>query len=125
MENLEKLMRDNGIEYKFQEYDSNIYIFKVGKETKINVIVMMENSSTFKIDRDLFFYIDNQREIYTFLLINTAEDKIYYLEFLDKKNWLKTSFDRSDKEYIFFGKIVLQHRINLDEVGSKLLNRIK
>ncbi|MDF2892079.1 MAG: hypothetical protein K0R80_2446 [Clostridia bacterium] len=125
MENLQNLMREKGIEYKFQEYDSNVYLFKVGNEKKINIITMEENSSTFKIDRDLFFYIDNQKEMYAFLLINTAEDKTYYLEFLDKNNWLKTSFDRSDKESIFFGKIVLQHRVNIEEILLKILSRIK
>lgn len=125
MENLETLMRNSGIEYKIQEYDSNVYILKAGKETKINVTVIKENSSTFKLDRDLFFYLDNQREMYAFLLINTVENKVFYLEFLDKKNWLKTSFDRSDKESIYFGKIVLQHRINLDEAASKILFRVK
>lgn len=82
--------------------------------------IILSNNNTFSIKREVFNYIDKTGEEYSFCLINKKEGKIYYLSFKDKNNWLKTSFGRSDKNELYFGKIVLQHKITVNELIQKI-----
>lgn len=118
--NINEILNDMGIKYKEQEYDDYINIYKLGNQKSINLITMMEKGNIFKIDSDLFYYLDNQKELYAFLLIDRIDKKYYYLDFKDKRNWLKSSFDRSNKDEIYFGKIVLNNKITKDNLIIKL-----
>lgn len=118
--NINEILNDLGIKYKEQEYDDYINIYKLGNQKSINLITMMEKGNIFKIDSDLFYYLDNQKELYAFLLIDRIDKKYYYLDFKDKRNWLKSSFDRSNKDEIYFGKIVLNNKITKDNLIIKL-----
>ena len=119
--NIEDKLTESKIYHRLiEEYDNDTKIFKVGVDNPTNVVVLLSNSNTFKIDRDLMFYLSNQREKYTFWFINKNEGTMYYLEFLSNNNWLESSFRRSDKEIIYFGKIVLNHKLEESAILSKL-----
>lgn len=108
------------IQFKESEYNDNCIIFKLLGVNPINLVYMESRSSIFSIDRDLFYYIDQQKLNYSFLLRNKEKEEFYFLEYKDKKNWLSSSFERTDKDEIFFGKIVLQKKIKLSEISKKL-----
>ncbi|BES63910.1 hypothetical protein SANA_03490 [Gottschalkiaceae bacterium SANA] len=98
----------NGIVFKKQEYNDNCILFKI--KNAINIVFMNENSSSFKLDRDLFYYLINQNLPYAFVLFNKKENKVFYLEFKDKINWLASSFERCNKNSLYLGKIVLNNQ---------------
>lgn len=119
--NLAKLMEMNNVVYKEKEYEPNIRLFKVGNNEPTNVVEIHSPSSTFKIDRDLFYYLSHQSENYSFCLVNETEGKIFYVEFKNKNNWLQSCFERCDKEELFFGKDILNNRVH----STELLDRLK
>ncbi|WP_373600501.1 hypothetical protein [Paraclostridium bifermentans] len=121
---IDKILKNKNIPYKVQEYDDYINIYKVGNSKLINIVTMIEKGNVFKIDSDLFYYLNNQKEPYSFLLIDRLENKFYYLDFKNKNNWIKSSFERSGKDEIYFGKIVLNNRITKDKVTSILYQYI-
>lgn len=119
--NIEKVLINNNIYFKEIEYEDEIKVYKVGKLKPMNVVVLFSSSNTFKMDRDLMFYLSNQKENYSFWLINKKEKGMFYLEFTNKNNWIETSFSRSEKDEIYFGKIVLNSRLKENEILLKLL----
>ncbi|TJX15133.1 hypothetical protein E9840_03460 [Tissierella creatinini] len=120
--NIEKKLLDNNIDFKEIEYDEDIKIYKLGKLKPHNIAVLYSPNNTFKIDRELMFYLSNQNEIYSFWLINKNVNDMFYLEFINKENWLQTSFNRSNKEEIYFGKIILNHKLKEKDILIKLKN---
>ena len=112
----DKLLKEYSIPFKKQNYEINIDIYKIETKKNINIVVISNNSNTFKIDRDLFYYLDNQKLLYGFILINKSDNGLFYLEFNNKKNWLNSSFERTDKEELFFGKIVLNNKISENDL---------
>jgi len=116
---INKVLNDNKLSFQCQNYDPNIYIYKI--EDRINIVTIRSKSSAFSIDRDLFYYLSNQKLIYAFILKNEISGKIFYLEFYNKNNWLNSSFERSNKEKLFFGKIVLNNQSDIKQI----INRIK
>lgn len=103
-----EIMSKNKIFYIEKEYEPNIKLLKIGIKEKVTVAVLFNTTGSFTADRDLFYYLSNQKENYAFLLVNQTEQKMYYIEFKDKINWLKSSFERCDKDKLHFGKIILQ-----------------
>ena len=64
--------------------------------------------------------MDNQPELYAFILVDKVANQYYYLDFKMKNNWIKSSFERSGKDEIYFGKIVLNNRVTQDKITEKL-----
>ena len=119
---LKKIFIDNGFEIKEQKYNKNIKIFKINN--KINLVNIIDKTSSFKIERDLFFYLNSQTVSYAFILENENGNKIFYIHFKDKRNWLASSFDTTDKKELYFGKIVLNSQIEKDDLVNKLIKLI-
>lgn len=121
--NVEKLLLDSSIEFKSQEYDDNISIIKIAD--KVNLVKYENNQNSFPVDEDLFFYLDQQAVPYAFLLINKLSNKMFFMNYPKKKNWLSQSFERSSKSEIYFGKIVLQNEIKKMDILNKITSIIK
>lgn len=119
---IKRLMKEKNISFNNQEYDDNTTLFKI--EKKINLVRIEGKTSTFSLERDLFYYLDNQKIPYSFLLINSMDKRIFYLDFKSKKNWLSSGFERSDKENLYFGKIVLNNQCDLETVMKKINRRL-
>lgn len=117
---IDNILNNIGLEYKREEYDDYIDIYKIRDKKSLNLITMTEKGNVFKIDSDLFYYLDNQKELYSFLLIDRVSKSYYYLDFKDKRNWLKSSFERSNKDEIYFGKIVLNNKVIESNLITKL-----
>lgn len=117
---VQNILNNSNIKYKLQEYDDNINIYKIGTTKVINIVSITENGNVFKLDEDLFYYLDNQPELYAFILVDKVANQYYYLDFKMKNNWIKSSFERSGKDEIYFGKIVLNNRVTQDKITEKL-----
>ena len=117
---VQNILNNSNIKYKLQEYDDNINIYKIGTTKVINIVSITENGNVFKLDEDLFYYLDNQPELYAFILVDKVANQYYYLDFKMKNNWIKSSFERSCKDEIYFGKIVLNNRVTQDKITEKL-----
>ena len=115
-----KFLKENKIAYKEKGYKPNIKLYKIGEKKPINVAAIYNSNNIFMVDRDLFFYLNNQKENYSFLLFDTSEKKTYYLEFKNKTNWLASAFERTNKEKLYFGKVVLNYKTNEVELMKKL-----
>ena len=117
---VQNILNNSNIKYKLQEYDDNINIYKIGTTKVINIVSITENGNVFKLDEDLVYYLDNQPELYAFILVDKVANQYYYLDFKMKNNWIKSSFERSGKDEIYFGKIVLNNRVTQDKITEKL-----
>ena len=100
---VQNILNNSNIKYKLQEYDDNINIYKIGTTKVINIVSITENGNVFILDEDLFYYLDNQPELYAFILVDKVANQYYYLDFKMKNNWIKSSFERSGKDEIYFG----------------------
>lgn len=120
---LDTFLKELKIEYKEIEYDDYAIIYKL--KLKVNLVYMKSRSSSFSIDRDLFFYLVNQKQEYHFLLDNNCDDKIFFLPYNKFASWLKGSFDSSDKDELYFGKVVLQNELSQKQLTSHVLNMVK
>ncbi len=116
--NLKKELTRNDIDYRFEEYDYDVYLYKIAG--KINLVHMIGKTNIFSLDRDLFYYLDNQKLPYYFLLEETEDANYYFLEFVKKINWLSSCFNSCDKESLFFGKQVLNNRINKLDIIKRI-----
>ncbi len=120
---LKTLLKELEIEFKEIEYDDHASIYKLN--SKVNLVCMKSKSSAFSIERDLYYYLDNQKLEYHFLLINRNENKYFLLPFNKFSKWLKGSFDSCDKEEIYFGKVVLQNEIKANQLTTNLMKICK
>ncbi len=82
---------------------------------------MEGSTNVFSLDRDLFYFLDNQKKPYGFILNAVKENRIYFLEFNKKINWLSMCFNSCDKENLYFGKQILN---NISDY-SKIISRIQ
>ena len=115
---LNKELDQNKIQYKIQKYDSNIYIYKI--PNKANIVTITAKTNIFLLDRDLFYYLSNQNEMYSFVLKSKDDNQIYYLEFKNKISWLNSSFETCNKEELYFGKIILNNKSNIRTIIDKI-----
>lgn len=120
-----KYFEANKIKYNRQEYTDNVELFSINEGVNLNLVIITNSNNTFLVDRDLFYYLDNQSKIYSFILHNNNENKLFYLVFKNKKNWLKSSFENTDKDEIYLGKIVLNNQYSIDEILGKLNYLVK
>lgn len=83
-----------------------------------NLMVIESTSNTFSITRSAFERLI-QAYNYAYLLINKNTNELFYFD--NKKDWMKLSFERSNKEELFFGKEILQTRISIDDIKIKVM----
>lgn len=117
---LDKILKEKHIEYKKIEYDKPCNIYKIKNLNKM-VVCMEKEDNNFLIDNDLYYYLSNNKEEYSFILENKLDHKLYYLENKEISLFLQRSFNHTDKEEIYFGNMILDNEVNKFEVLSKIL----
>lgn len=115
---VENLLKKNNIKYTLKK-NKNVYIFEFENETVLVCIV--NNKNVFSINRDTFYKIDDMLLPYAFCLIDSTYNQMYFMRVKEPNNFLRKSFENSSKDVMFFGKEILQNKI--DE--SKLLKEIE
>lgn len=116
--NLKNILDKNRINYKVLDEDDNFNLFKI--DDKLLLLYLNNNTSDFVLDRDIFDYIDGNKLVYSILLENRTNSKLFYLQFPNKNNWIKGSFQSCDKQEIHLGKIVLNSQITITEFVTSL-----
>lgn len=111
-----KILKNNNIDFSSERLSNNKILLKIGEVKKRNVILLTSEDSAFTLKRELFNYLNGSLYLYSFWFINLTSGKMYYLEFKDKKNWLATSFSRTTKNEIYFGKEVLNNKKTVEEI---------
>lgn len=94
----------------------NAYIYIINDE-KILVVMRNNKNNIFSITRKTFSSIDDELLPYGFILIDEKE-QLYYYQIKEPNNPIRKAFDSSKKEMIFFGKEVLNNKINFNQIDS-------
>lgn len=118
-----KVLKENNIQFIEEEYDNNIYLYKI--KGIINLVYMEGEVNIFSLDRDLFYYLNNQNEIYGFVFYANDNDATYFLKFKNKNNWLSRCFESSNKDSLYFGKEILNNKKDCKNIISDIEHSIK
>lgn len=101
--------------YKYIRINNNNTIYDLFNK---KLLIIESQSSTFRLLRTTFMKI-LQSENYAYLLINRNTNELFYIE--KYNDWMKVSFERSNKEELYFGKEILQRKINLQNFKEKII----
>lgn len=115
---IEELLEVIGLDFKIVDATNNMKIIKVNG--KLHICCISQKGNQFTIDRDTFDYLDLNSIPYCFLLLDTIQNRCYYLPLNKENNWVKLCFLTCDKEKIHLGKQVLNSRIEIQELKDKL-----
>ena len=106
---IEKILKKYKITYKI-ENKNNISIIEFQDEKML--VVIRNKTNVFKINREVFYYIDDKLLPYAFCLLDEYKHKIYLIKIKEPQNSIRKAFERTTKDEIFFGKEVLQNEIS-------------
>lgn len=84
------------------------------------LIVIENNNDVFSISRKIFNEIDEELLPYSFCLIDSSKKQLYFINVKETNNFLRNSFDHTKEDFIYFGKEILNNKINEDELISKI-----
>lgn len=110
--NIGNWLKSNNIEYVLKRI-KNVDVYNIDDEKML--VVINSNSNVFSIDRSTFEVIDDELLPYAFCLVDKSKGKMYYQKVNEPNNFLRSAFDSTDKDLIYFGKKVLNYVI--DENG--------
>lgn len=115
---LKQKLEEMNISYSSKKFKKNTEIYNIRK--KFNLVCMINDESSYSVDRKLFDLLESEKMGYSFMLFNTYNDKVFYLSHKKYNNFLKKSFNSTSKPSINLGKIVLQNEIS-NEMIIKIL----
>ena len=118
---IEKVLKDNKIKYNFKRMN-NVYIYIINDE-KMVIVIKNKNDNVFSITKEAFYKIDDELLPYSFFLID-GNEQVYFYKIEEPNNSIRNAFESSKKDVIFFGKEILNKKINEKEV-IELINKIK
>ena len=116
--NIDKLLEENNFKFKKIKIGKNIELFEFENETML--IIIRSSNNVFKINRKDFYKIDDRLLPYNFYLINEVENKTFYITIKEPANFLRNAFENSLKNEIYFGKDVLNNKINNENLIEKI-----
>lgn len=116
--NIDKLLEENNFKFKKIKIGKNIELFEFENETML--IIIRSSNNVFKINRKDFYKIDDRLLPYNFYLINEVENKTFYITVKEPANFLRNAFENSLKNEIYFGKDVLNNKINNENLIEKI-----
>jgi len=115
--NIEKILKDNNLTYELKKR-KNIEIYNICDEKML--IVIQNDNNVFYISRKIFYEIDEELLPYAFCLIDSSKKQLYFVNINEPINFLRESFDNTEKENIYFGKQVLNNKIKEDDLIYKV-----
>lgn len=110
---VKKILDKNNIHYQLKQI-KNVRIYELDDE--VLLVTISNNKNVFSINRRLFYEIDNKLLPYSFCLEDTSTNNLYYIKIEEPNNFLRKSFESTNKDTIYFGKKILQHRIKENEL---------
>ena len=116
MFDIENSFNNNQIPYKKLDGNENYVIYKV--KSKKMLLCLKGRKNRFELERDVFDYLDMNKLDYSLLLVDG--NNLFFIELNKKNNWIKSCFESCDKDSIFLGKQVLNHRVREEELANLL-----
>ena len=83
------------------------------------IVIKNKKDNIFSISRKCFNIIDGELLPYSVILVDN-KDNIYYYDIKEPNNVLRKAFDSCNKELIFFGKEILNKKIETNELNKIL-----
>ena len=115
--NIKNILKKENIEFKEHKLKKLSYL--VFKNDTILVLIN-NNKNVFKIIRDDFNVLEEELLNYDFCLNDLSSNQLYYMKIKEPNNFIRKSFSYTDKNEIFFGKEILQNKINEEELLIKI-----
>ena len=84
------------------------------------LVIIKNNKNVFKITRNDFEYIEQELLDYDFCLVDNSKNQIYYMKIKEPNNFIRKSFDSTKKDEVYFGKEILQNKIDENELIKKM-----
>lgn len=114
---VKQILDRNNVHYKLKRI-KNVCIYELDDE--VLLITISNNKNIFSINRKIFYEIDDKLLPYSFCLEDTSTNNLYYMKIKEPNNFLRKSFESTNKDVIYFGKQILQHKIQEKELISEL-----
>lgn len=106
---------------KVTKISNNIQMIEYENETML--VVIRNKSNVFSITRQEFDIIEKELLDYDFYLLSELKKEAYYIKIKEPNNWIRNAFERSSKDKIFFGKEVLNNKVDEKEL-EELIGKI-
>ena len=85
-------------------------------ENETILVIIKNNKNIFKITREDFDELEQELLDYDFCLIDNSKKQLYYLKIKEPNNFIRTAFEHTIKDEIYFGKEILQNKITEDNL---------
>ncbi len=110
-----QIFKDKNIQ-ETKKIDKNIHLLILKNET---MLVIIENdNNVFSLNRNIFKKIEDELLDYDFYLYSNLKKQGYYIKIKEPNNIIRKAFDLTKKDNIFFGKEVLQNKVNQDDIKN-------
>lgn len=116
---IQELLKSNDIFFTVKYKEKNTLLLDI---SNYSVLVLLNNSSSFKMKRSLFEEMIKISEKQIYILIDNTSKKYYFMKFPKANNWLSSGFYNCDKQELFLGKQVLNYQKSLSNIMSELKN---
>ena len=115
--NVKSIIDKNGIKYKEKKLNFLSYLIF---ENETMLVIINNNKNIFKIHRDDFEYIEQELLDYDFCLVDNSKNQVYYMKIKEPNNFIMKSFDSTKKNEVYFGKEILQNKIDENDLIKKI-----
>ena len=114
---IQEILIKNNINFDLIVKEKGNMIFKVGE---LKILVNLNQGNIFKLSRKNFDVLASDGGKFALWLIDSKENKHYYLKFINKNNWLTNSFISSSKSELNLGKEVLKKNAKISVIMEDL-----
>lgn len=114
---IQEILIKNNINFDLIVKEKGNMIFKVGE---LKILVNLNQGNIFKLSRKNFDVLASHGGKFALWLIDSKENKHYYLKFINKNNWLTNSFVSSSKSELNLGKEVLKKNAKISVIMEDL-----
>ena len=115
--NVKSIIEKNCIKYEEKKLEALSYLIF---ENETMLVIIKNNKNVFKITRNDFEYIEQELLDYDFCLVDNLKNQIYYMKIKEPNNSIRKSFDSTKKDEVYFGKEILQNKIDENELIKKV-----
>ena len=115
---IKDILDQNKIVFSIIYKDKKAEIIQI-KDCKI--IIWENKGNVFKMRREWFDKLSDNCNKYYILLVDSVNNQTFFIKFIEKNNWLSSSFLCCEKEEIYLGKQVLQYKSDTNKIISEII----
>lgn len=114
-------IKDNIKKFNINFKEKNLkYLTYLIFENETMLVLIENNKNIFKITREDFNEIEKELLNYDFCLIDNSKKQLYYMKVKEPNNLIRSAFDSTTKNEIYFGKEILQNKIAEEDLIKKI-----